>query len=118
MLFPSIIISPQIVRSGLYHTFLLSQEESELRRLARIKNGEMNSSYEHSMTENNMDGESHHHTTRGRRRRLSTDDPEDDYENNFRDEGTVNTVDKYARICFPVSYFLFNICYWIIFLSS
>lgn len=52
----------------------------------------MNSSYEHSLIENNMDGESHHHTPRGRRRRLSTDDPEDDYENNFRDEGTVNTV--------------------------
>lgn len=94
------------------------KEESDLRRLARIKNGEMNSSYEHSLIENNMDGESHNHTPRGRRRRLSTDDPEDDYENNFRDEGTVNTVDKYARICFPVSYLLFNICYWIIFLST
>ena len=78
----------------------------------------MNSSYEHSLIESNMDGESYLHGSRGRRRRLSTDDPEDDYENNFRDEGTVNTVDKYARICFPVSYLLFNICYWIIFLSS
>lgn len=94
------------------------KEESDLWRLARLKTGEMNSSYEHSLIENNMDGESNHHAPRGRRRRLSTDETEDDYENNFRDEGTVNTVDKYARICFPVSYLLFNICYWIIFLSS
>ena len=70
------------------------------------------------MIESNMDSESGLQAPRGRRRRLSTEDADDDFVNNFRDEGTINTVDKYAKICFPVSYFLFNICYWIVFLSA
>lgn len=98
--------------------FSLSQEESDLRKLARNKNGETNSSYEHSLIESSMDGESGRQAPRGRRRQLSPEDADDDFVNNFRDEGAINTVDKYARFCFPVSYLLFNICYWIVYLTS
>lgn len=76
----------------------------------------MNSSYEYLLIENNMDGESNYYVFCGWWRWLFIDDIEDDYENNFRDEGIVNIVDKYVRICFFVFYLLFNICYWIIFL--
>ncbi|XP_078380475.1 glycine receptor subunit alpha-2-like isoform X1 [Oculina patagonica] len=94
------------------------KEESDLRKLARNKNGETNSSYEHSLIESNMDSESGRQAPRARRRQLSAENADDDFVNNFKDEGSINTVDKYARICFPVSYFLFNICYWIVYLSS
>lgn len=40
-----------------------------------------------------------------------------DFVSNFRDDG-LNVVDKYSKIGFPLSYFLFNICYWIIYLSA
>lgn len=75
----------------------------------------MNSTYDHSLHENNIDGDSHQ-TSQGRRKQMSSED--DDFVNNFRDDETVNTVDKYARFCFPVSYLLFNLCYWIVFLST
>lgn len=65
-----------------------------------------------------MDGESGHQAPRPRRRQLLAEDDDDDYVNNFRDDVTVNTVDRYAKLCFPISYLLFNICYWIVFLLT
>lgn len=106
--------------------FLILQEDnsSDLRKLTRNKNGETNSSYEHSLVESSMDSDSGHQNPRSFPRssgrtplRQMTHDEDGDFVNNFRDEG-LNVVDKYARIVFPVSYLLFNICYWIIYLTS
>lgn len=91
------------------------KEESDLRKLSRNRIGDTNSTYDHSLLENNIDGDSHQ-ASRGHRKRMSSED--DDFVNNFRDDITANTVDKYARFCFPVSYLLFNLCYWIVFLST
>ena len=92
------------------------QEESDLRKLSRNRPGEPGNSYDHSMIENNMDGDTGHQASRGRPRQMSSED--DDFVDNFRDHEAINTVDKYARFCFPISYLLFNICYWIIFLAT
>ena len=65
-----------------------------------------------------MDSDSGHSYPQGRKRFHRLPDDEDaDFVNNFRDEG-INAVDKYARIVFPVTYLAFNICYWIVFLST
>ena len=28
----------------------------------------------------------------------------------------LNTVDKWSRLCFPMAYLMFNLCYWVLFL--
>ena len=51
-------------------------------------------------------------------KRQYSEEGEGDFIDNFRDNKMLNAVDKYARIGFPVSYFLFNVCYWIIYLTA
>ena len=46
-----------------------------------------------------------------------SEDENRDFVSNFRDEG-LNVVDQYSKIVFPLSYVLFNICYWIIYLAT
>ena len=69
------------------------------------------------MMENSMDSENGHQNPRRAHFQQLSVDEDGDFVNNFRDVG-VNAVDKYARIVFPLSYLLFNICYWIIYLST
>ncbi|XP_048588651.1 glycine receptor subunit alpha-4 isoform X2 [Nematostella vectensis] len=40
------------------------------------------------------------------------------YTDNFTDNEETNTVDRYARICFPFAYFLYNLGYWTVYLVS
>lgn len=66
--------------------------------------------------ENSVDGD--RDRTYPRQRHSSQnllDDEDGDFVHNFQG---INVVDKYARIVFPVSYLLFNICYWIVYLSA
>lgn len=39
----------------------------------------------------------------------------DPYETPFVTSGTAYTIDKYARICFPVTFAVLNSVYWIIY---
>lgn len=66
--------------------------------------------------ENSVDGD--RDRTYPRQRHSSQnllDDEDGDFVHNFQG---INVVDKFARIVFPVSYLLFNICYWIVYLSA
>ena len=66
--------------------------------------------------ENSVDGDRDRAYPRRRHSSQNLLDDEDgDFVHNFQG---INVVDKYARIVFPVSYLLFNICYWIVYLSA
>ena len=41
----------------------------------------------------------------------------EDSEQNFVDSAEVNIVDNYARIFFPLTYFLYNVGYWAVYLT-
>ncbi|CAH3143133.1 unnamed protein product [Porites evermanni] len=92
------------------------EDSSDLRKLTRNKPGHANGGFEHSQLENSVDGDRERAYPRQRHSSQHLLDDEDgDFVHNFQG---INVVDKYARIVFPVSYLLFNICYWIVYLSA
>ncbi|XP_067034853.1 glycine receptor subunit alphaZ1-like [Acropora muricata] len=90
-------------------------ENSDLRKLARERLGEINNSFQNSLESAMGSDNGHQNPRRYNFSQLTEEDG--DFVSNFRDDG-LNVVDKYSKIGFPLSYLLFNICYWIIYLSA
>lgn len=90
-------------------------ENSDLRKLARERLGEINNSFQNSLESSMGSDNGHQNPRRYNFSQLTEEDG--DFVSNFRDDG-LNVVDKYSKIGFPLSYLLFNICYWIVYLSA
>ncbi|XP_068686933.1 glycine receptor subunit alphaZ1-like isoform X1 [Montipora foliosa] len=92
-------------------------DDKDLRKLTRERNGERLKSFDHSLAESTMGRDSGHQNQRPVHFGQLSEDENGDFVSNFRDEG-LNVVDQYSKIVFPLSYVLFNICYWIIYLAT
>ena len=87
------------------HSPLFQRELCDLRRLDRNSKG----------GEEELEAEKE--VCNGRAKLSREQTYNDDYLDNFVDDRRSNTVDRYARIAFPVTYFLYNVCYWAVYLT-